>query len=57
MQILNFSFALLSDLFNEIGERYSPPLPHAAGEIMRKTGFLQTKAYQSKIKINFSNFL
>jgi hypothetical protein len=40
----------LSELFNEIGESCSPPLPHAAGENTRKTGFLQTKAYKSKTK-------
>jgi hypothetical protein len=39
-----------------MGERYSPPLPRAAGEIMRKTGFLQTKAYQLKTEVNFSDF-
>jgi hypothetical protein len=31
-------------LLNEIGERYSPPLPRAAGENLRKTGFLHKKA-------------
>jgi hypothetical protein len=46
----------LSDLLNEIGERYSPPLPRAAGENTRKTGFLHKKAYRSKNKINFSDF-
>jgi hypothetical protein len=46
----------LLDLLNEIGERYSPPLPRAAGENSRKTGFLHKKAYKSKNKINFSNF-
>ncbi len=45
----------LSDLINEIGEHYSPPLPRATGENTRKTGFLHTKAYKSKIKINFSD--
>ena len=45
----------LSDLINEIGERYSPPLPRTAGENTRKTGFLHTKAYKSKNKINFSD--
>jgi hypothetical protein len=39
----------LSDLFNEIGESCSPPLPHAAGEKTRKTVFLQAKAYKSKM--------
>jgi hypothetical protein len=34
----------LLDLLNEIGERYSPPLPRAAGENSRKTGFLHKKA-------------
>jgi len=47
----------LSDLINEIGEHYSPPLPHAAGENTRKTGFLHKKAYKSKNKINFCFFL
>jgi hypothetical protein len=37
-------------LLNEIGERYSPPLPRAAGENTRKTGFLHKKAYKSKNK-------
>jgi hypothetical protein len=46
----------LSDLLNEIGERYSPPLPLAAGENARKPGFWQTKAYKSKSKINFADF-
>ncbi len=46
----------LSDLINEIGEHYSPPLPLATGENTRKTGFLYTKAYKSTKKINFSNF-
>ena len=45
----------LSDLLNEIGERYSPPLPRAAGENTPKTGFLHKKAYKSKNKSNFSN--
>jgi hypothetical protein len=45
-----------SGLINKIGERYSPPLPHAAGENTRKTGFLYTKAYKSKNKKNFSDF-
>jgi hypothetical protein len=35
---------------NEIGESCSPPFPRAAGENSRKTGFLHTKAYQSKTK-------
>jgi hypothetical protein len=43
-------------LFNEIGERYSPPLPRATGENTRKTYFWHTKAYKSKNKINFTNF-
>ncbi len=34
----------LLDLLNEIGERYSPLLPRAAGENTRKTGFLLKKA-------------
>jgi hypothetical protein len=46
----------LLDLLNEISERYSPPLPRAAGEISRKTGFLHKKAYKSKNKINFGDF-
>jgi hypothetical protein len=46
----------LSDLINEISEHYSPPLPCAAGEITPKTGFLQTRAYELKTKINFSKF-
>jgi hypothetical protein len=46
----------LSDLLNEIGERYSPPLPRATGENTRKGGFLHTKAYKSKTKIYFNNF-
>jgi hypothetical protein len=29
----------LLDLLNEIGERYSPPLPRAAAENSQKTGF------------------
>ena len=33
----------LSDLLNKIGEPYSPPLPRAAGENTRKTGFLHKK--------------
>ena len=45
----------LSDLINEIGEHYSPPLPRTAGENTRKTGFLYTKAYKSTNKINFSD--
>jgi hypothetical protein len=44
-------------LINEIGERYSPPLPRAAGENSRKTGFLYTKAYKSKKKKNLAIFL
>ena len=46
----------MSDLINEIGEHYSPPLPRAAGQNTRKTGFLYTKAYKSTNKINFSDF-
>ncbi len=46
----------LSDFFNEIGESCSPPLPHAAGENTRKTGFLQTKAYKSKMNKKNSKF-
>ena len=46
----------LSDLINEIGKRYSPPIRRAASKNTRKTGFLHTKAYKSKNKINFSNF-
>jgi hypothetical protein len=46
----------LSDLINKIGERYSPPLPRAAGENTRKTGFLHKKANKSKNEINFSTF-
>jgi hypothetical protein len=43
-------------LLNEIGEHFSPPLPRAAGENTRKTGFLHKKAYKSKSKINFADF-
>jgi hypothetical protein len=43
-------------LLNEIGERYSPPLPRAAGKNTQKTGFLRKKAYKSKSKKNFANF-
>jgi hypothetical protein len=46
----------LSDLLNKIGESCSPPLPHAAGENTRKTGFLQIKAYKSKMSKKFSKF-
>jgi hypothetical protein len=46
----------LLDLLNEIGEHFSPPLPRAAGENTRKTGFLHKKAYKSKSKINFADF-
>jgi hypothetical protein len=46
----------LSDLLNEIGERYSPPLPRAAGKNTQKTGFLRKKAYKSKSNKNFANF-
>ncbi len=46
----------LSDLLNEIGKRYSPPLPCAAGKNTQKTGFLRKKAYESKSKKNFANF-
>jgi hypothetical protein len=42
-------------LLNEIGKRYLPPLPRAASENTRKTGFLHKKAYKSKNKINFSD--
>jgi hypothetical protein len=38
----------LSDLLNEIGERYSPQLPRAAGKNTQKTIFLRKKAYKSK---------
>jgi hypothetical protein len=41
----------LSDLFNEIGESCSPPLPRAAGENAR------TKAYKSKTKTISAIFL
>ena len=47
----------LLDLLNEIGEHFSPPLPRAAGENTRKTVFLHKKAYKSKSKINFADFL
>jgi hypothetical protein len=47
----------LSELINEIGERYSPPLPRAAGEYTRKPRFLHKKAYKSKNKSNVSDFL
>jgi hypothetical protein len=43
-------------LLNEIGERYLPPLPRAAGEKMLVPDFLQTKAYESKTKTYFTNF-
>jgi hypothetical protein len=46
----------LSDLIFQIGESCSPPLPFAAGENARKSGFRQTKAYKSKTKINFADF-
>ena len=46
----------LSDLLNEIGEHYSPPLPRAAGKNTQKTGFLRKKAYKSKSKKNFADF-
>jgi hypothetical protein len=36
----------LLDLLNKISERYSPPLPLAAGENTRKTGFVHKKAYK-----------
>jgi hypothetical protein len=43
-------------LIFQIGESCSPPLPFAAGENARKSGFWQTKAYKSKTKINFADF-
>ena len=45
----------LSDLLNEIGERYSPPLLRAAGKNTQKTGFLRKKAYKSKSKKNLAD--
>jgi hypothetical protein len=44
-------------LIFQIGESCSPPLPFAAGENARKSGFWQTKAYKSKTKINFADLL
>jgi hypothetical protein len=33
----------LSNFIFKIGVRYSPPLPHAAGEKVQEPDFLQTK--------------
>jgi hypothetical protein len=38
----------LSDLINEIGEPYSPPLPRAAGENTQKTVFCIQKLISQK---------
>jgi hypothetical protein len=46
----------LSDLLNEIGERFLPPHPRAAGKNTQKTDFLRKKAYKSKSKKNFADF-
>jgi hypothetical protein len=44
-------------LLNEIGERYSPPLPRAAGENTRKAGFLHKKLISQKTKQILAIFL
>ena len=47
----------LSNFIFEMGVSCSPPLPRAAGENTRKTGFLHKKAYKSKKKKKFAIFL
>ncbi len=42
--------------FTKSAIKCSPSLPRAAGENVRTLGFLQTKAYKSKTKINFCDF-
>jgi hypothetical protein len=47
----------LSEIIIEIRESCSPLLLRAAGENVRKSNFLQTKAFKSKTEISFTDLL